>query len=51
MKSPKPSGYIFFRFYHIEISRDVIFDEEKILRNLESVSMKKYMKRMYLPRK
>jgi hypothetical protein len=39
-----------FRIYipshrHIEISRDVTFDEEAALRNQEDASLKKYMKR------
>ena len=34
-------------FHHIDISRYVTFDE--VTRNLEGSSLKKYMKRMYLP--
>ena len=36
-------------FHHIDISRDVTFDEETTLINVEGVSLKKYMKRIYLP--
>ena len=38
-----------FGFHHIEISRDVTFDEETALKKSEGVILKKYMRRMYLP--
>ena len=37
------------KFHHIEISRDVTFDEETALKRSEGVILKKYMRRMYLP--
>ena len=38
-------------FHCIYISRDVTFDEQTTLKNPKGVSLKKYMKMMYLPEK
>ena len=36
-------------FHHMEINRDVTFDEEAAPRDPENVNMKKYMRKMHLP--
>ena len=38
------------RLHHMEISRDVTFDEEVAVKRSESASMKKYMKNMHFPK-
>ena len=37
-------------FHHMEISRDVTFDEEASLKRSRNVNMKKCMRKMHLPK-